>query len=542
MGYKFWERYGSDILWLAAIILCGLKLTQYLPEIIDYPISDEGAYLQDGLDIPTKGVKPVYWGSLYNIWYYVGSLFISDKIALFYAHVKFITIGVPFLFYILLRIIGCSSIVSFIATFFYLISFGNLYIFHKGNHTALFLMLLVLVLGYKLHRNFHFWLLASLAILVSAFIRPELFIAFWFTSAWYVYLLLKSDMQRTKKGLVLLAVCISVFYFSRLMFAHQNRSFYTFQSNFPVNWVKWNNIKLDPDQNNAMLFKQAFGDATTIGGAFKNNPNIFIKNMLWNIKGMGENYLKLGITHFNLILPPTTRKNTFIEGVLVMALVVIFLFLRIRKTFNLRNIIKENSRWLWFSGLLLVPCIIANVLFYPRFNYIVLPIFLSFLLFPLLFFKTSVYTLSKLRLSALAILLFVFMPSPSTGNNWYFAQQEKQNNFDKTPVKNCVEAINALPLKHPVVGFIAEKALYQYTDKLVNSASVFHDGITFDDFLRENKIEIFVVSDLLMANNITNQIVGFHEFIEHPEAHNFKKFQVKNTTTYLLVNADALAE
>ena len=536
---KFWQRYGTDVLWLTAILLCGLKFTQDLSLIIDYPISDEGAYLQDGLDIPTKGIKPVYWGSLYNIWYYIGSLFIPEKIALFYAHVKFITIGIPFLFYILLRIIGISPLVSFITAFLYLISFSNLYIFHKGNHTALFLMLLIMVCGYRMHRNIHFWLLAGISILLSAFIRPELFIAFWFVIAWYIYLLLKSDTIKTQKWIILIVVLVSTFYFSRLMFADQNRSFYTFQSNFPVNWVKWNNINLDPDQNNAMLFKQAFGDANTIGKALKNNPAIFFKNILWNIEGMGENFMKLGITHFNIVLPATQRKYTFIEGVIFVFLIGVLAFLANRNR-NLFSKSLEKIRWLWLSLLLFIPCVIANVLFYPRFNYIMLPIFLLFLIIPMIFFKDIKIKISGITIAGIIILVYLFTPVPSSGNTWYFAQAEKNNNLDKTPVKNCVEAINALPLKHPVVSFLAEKAIYQYSDKLINGVTIFYDGIPVEDFIKSNNLELIVMSNLLMTNNMVNQIGGFNEFIMNPEKLKFKKINIENTSNYLLVSNNAL--
>ncbi len=541
MLLRFWQRYGTDILWLAALVFCGLKFTNHLPQIIDYPISDEGAYLQDGLDIPTNGVKPVYWGSLYNIWYYLGSLIIPDKIALYYAHLKLITIGIPFLFYILLRIIGLSPLVSFITAFLYLISFGNLYIFHKGNHTALFLMLLILVPGYKLHKGIHFWLLAAISILVSAFIRPELFIAFWLVMAWYIYLLIRSASSKTTIAIITILCLASTIYFSRLMFGNQNRSFYTFQSNFPVNWVKWNNINLDPDQNNAMLFKQAFGDATTIGEAFKNNPSIFLKNIIWNIGGMAENYVKLGITHFNVLIPATTRRSTFIESMIIFIFLCVLALMKNRKN-KMRFIITENARWLWFAFLLLIPCTIANVLFYPRFNYIMLPIFLSFLLFPLLFFRNASINLSRYTVLGIILLAFAFMPVPSRGNTWYFAPAGKNNNLDKTPVKNCVEAINTLPLKRPVVSFLSEKAIYQYTDKLINGVNVFHEGISIEDFIQKNNLELLVVSDLFLSNNIVNQVSGFMEFLAHPEKYNFRRVNIKDTTNYLLVSNEALME
>lgn len=379
----------TDLLCVLAIVLCGIKFMQHIPELVDYPISDEGAYLQDGLDIPRNGIKPACWGSLYNIWYYAGSLLISDKIALYYTHVKLITLGIPLLLFALLRILGCTPLVSFITAFAYLLSFGNLYIFHKGNHTALFLMLLVLVLGYRLHSGIHFWLLASASVLLSAFIRPELFIAFWLCMGWYLYLLLKSTLSVKTKTLITLSCIIATAYFSNLMFAGQNRSFYTFRSNFPVNYVLWNHLTLDPDQNNEMLFRQAFGDANSIGGAFKNNPKLFIKNIVWNISGMGLNYVKLGIPHFNVLLPPTTRRNTLIEGLLFLCALGAWAVYKNRKMFSWKEALQQNARWLWFSLLMGVPCVVANVLFYPRFNYIMLPIFLSFVLVPLVFFRKT---------------------------------------------------------------------------------------------------------------------------------------------------------
>ncbi len=537
---KFWHRYGTDVVWLSALLLCGLKFTHHLPQIIDYPISDEGAYLQDGLDIPLKGVKPVYWGSLYNIWYYIGSLLIPDKIMLYYAHLRLLTIGIPFLLYILLRIIGISPAVSFTSAFLYLLSFGNLYIFHKGNHTALFLMLVVLVCGYRLHHKIHFWLLAAMAILMSAFIRPELFMAFWLAISVYVFLILKSNLIKIKKLIIVITILLSTFYLSRLMFAHQNRSFYTFQSNFPVNWVKWTNSNLDPDQNNSLLFKQAFGNATTIGQAFESNPSLFFKNILWNIRGMGENYIKLGLTHFNILLPATRRSFTFIEGMIFTLILLVLTWKAHRKNKDLVLKIKENARWFLFSCFLGVPCLITNMLFYPRYNYIMLPVFLTFLLFPILFLKNPEKTLSYSKMIGIILLLFALTPSPTLGNNWYFAPVERNNNFDKTPVKNCVEAINALPLKYSVVSFIAEKATFQYTSKLINGVSIFHDGISVEEFIRANKIELVVVSNLLLTNNMVNEIVGFPSFIAHPEAYSFKQLPIRNTTTYLLVSQSAL--
>lgn len=539
---KFWQLHSIDMLWLITLLLCGLKFTQYLPSIIDYPISDEGAYLQDGLDIPLNGVKPVYWGSLYNIWYYIGSWFIPDKIVLFYAHVKFITIGIPLLFFILLRQIGLSPWVSFITSFLYLISFGNLYIFHKANHTALFLMLVVLVLGYKLHQSKHFWLLASVSILVSAFIRPELFIAFWFAIGYYIFLTLKSEGSLINKIATVISLALVTIFLSTLMFGHETRSFYTFQQNFSANWVKWNQIDLDPDQNSVLIFKTAFGDVNSISEAIKSNPSLFIKNCGWNISGFGENYLKLGFTHFNILLPPTERAYTLWEALLLLLPMIALAWIYHPKKLSLKKVISENSSWLLFSAMLLVPSLAINILFFPRFNFIVLPIFLTFFLTPLLIFKNIKWSPPRLSIIAIAILFLVFVPVPGKGDNWYFAPLKKNNNLDKTPVKNTVEAIQQLPLKHAVVSFLAEKAIYQYTDKLINGAFSFHQGIRIDEFIEENKIGLFVISDVLLTNNMVNDITGFNALLEDPEQFHFRKISIENSSNYLLVRMDELNE
>lgn len=541
MGALLRKPFFIDVLCIVVILLCGWKFTQHLPELVDYPISDEGAYLQDGLDIPKNGIKPACWGSLYNIWYYAGSLLISDKIALYYAHVKLITLGIPVLLFLLLRIVGCSALVSLITAFAYLLSFGNLYIFHKGNHTALFLMLLVLVLGYRWHRSIHFWLLASASVLLSAFIRPELFIAFWLTMGWYLYLLMKSSRTRTVKAAIAMACVIATVYFSNLMFAGQNRSFYTFRSNFPVNYVKWNHITLDPDQNNELLFREAFGDATTIGGAMRNNPRIFFKNIVWNVGGMCMNYAKLGLSHFNIFLPAETRRSTFIEGLLFMAALTVYIWYRNRKSISWKTFLQENARWLWFSFLLLIPCVVANVLFYPRFNYIMLPIFLSFVLVPVLFFRKTSKPVSWFTITLVSVLLFMLTPSPGLAGNWYFAATETGSNLEKTPVKNAVEAIEALPLKKkPCVSFIAEKAMYQYSDRILNTTGNYHPGMSVEELIAENDLSLVVVSRVLLTNDIVNQIPGFQNFIIHPEPYKFRRFEIKNSASYLLVREDML--
>ncbi len=541
MLFTLWKRYGSDLLWIAAIVCCGLKFTQHIPEIIDYPISDEGSYLQDGLDIPANGVKPLYWGSLYNVWYYIGSLLIPNKIALFYAHVKFITVGLPFLFYILLRQIGRSSVVSFSAAFLYLISFGNLFVFHKGNHTALFLMLLIIVCGYRWHKMIHFWLLIAISILLSAFIRPELFIAFYLAIAWYIYLLLKSNLSQPKKYLIIGILLFSSFYFSRIMFADQDRSLYTFRQNFSMNWVNWNNLAIDPDQNNEMLFHQAFGDAKSISQAFKCNPGLFIKHLVWNIKNFGQNYIKLGVTHFNIFLPDTKRTYTLLEGLLTMLIIALTAFMANRKTQKITNSIKANRRWLWLSFFLFIPSMITNILFYPRFNFIVLPLFLTYMIIPIVFFQTVRFDFSKLKIGIIILFLYLITPSPSFGNNWYFSPAGR-GNLNKTPIKLCVEKIESLPLKHACVSFIAEKAIYQYSTRLINGVSIYHDGISIQDFIGQNRLELLVVSKTLLSNNIVNGIVGFHNFISHPELLNFRKVEIANSDVYLLVSEEALRE
>lgn len=539
---KFWQLHSIDILWLITLLLCGLKFTQYLPNIIDYPISDEGAYLQDGLDIPLNGVKPLYWGSLYNIWYYVGSWIIPDKILLFYTHVKFITCGIPLLLFILLRQMGVSPWVSFITSFLYLISFGNLYIFHKANHTALFLMLVVLVLGYKFHHSIHFWLLVSISILLSAFIRPELFIAFWFAMGYYLFLIFKSKIALTNKLAVTIPLFLITIYLSTLMFGHETRSFYTFQQNFSANWVQWNQVDLDPDQNSVLIFKTAFGEVNSISEAIKSNPSLFIKNCEWNIWGFGTNYMKLGFTHFNIFLPASERAYTLWEAMIMLLPLLAWGWIYFSRNSSFKKVIKENSRWLLFSAMLLVPSLAINILFFPRFNFIVLPIFLTFLLIPLLIFKSVKWHPSKLTAIAIAILFFVFVPVPGKGDNWYFAPLKKNNNFDKTPVKNTVEAIQQLPLKHAVVSFLAEKAIYQYTDKLINGAYKFHQGIRIDEFIDENNIGLFVISDVLLTNNLVNEITGFHALLQDPEQFHFRKIPIENSSNYLLVRIDELNE
>lgn len=538
---KFIEKYRVDFFFVLLLLLCGIKFTSNISTFIDLPYSDEGSYLEDAVRAPENGFKPAYWGTLYTFWYYCLLLIFKNAVTAFYTNVTLLTLFPTLLLYVFLRINKVSATKSLLAAFMYLISFNNLYVFHKGNQFAYSILLVGLCTASYFRRHPIFFFILALFVFIISFARPEMVLAFYMLSLAYVFVHFKSTVRLhwfTWKPVLFstLLVVLSVIAWQALL-KNESRSYYTFSSNFPVNWVQWNNLSLDPDQNHQMLTQEAFGDAKTLGQALNNNPRAFCKHVLYNFKTFIEVFIRLFFCHFNLILPASNRFFTLLEGLLIALLAVAVLYKNRDKMPEFRSQLNEHKWFLVSVAIMLVPCGVANFIFYPRFNYVLLPVNFSFLVIGVLFLANWKPSTTKLVYMPILSLLLL-AATPTLSSNWYFASADKQNNADKTTLKNIVDIIDNLNLQQPTKIFVAEKSIFLYNSKLENIDCYYskQDFPTFKSLVDGCNIKIIVVTNYLLSNQMVREMHGFDDYLKNPSDFGFEKIPVPNSSSFLLVH------
>lgn len=163
---------------LYVLLLLGIawRITQGLEQHMDILFWDEANYLNRGLWMFDR--IPKVWGPTYSAWYKLLSIFESDKVALYYLNYRVMTAGTVLAAFFFLSVCGVRQWIAFLLSASLLFSAYNLPVWPKISHYCI-----LLVMGAAIAGSFTRDILArsclfSLGLLIAAYARPELFLAF----------------------------------------------------------------------------------------------------------------------------------------------------------------------------------------------------------------------------------------------------------------------------------------------------------------------------------------------------------------------------
>lgn len=533
----------SKFLLFIFLILCSLKLTYCLQDIMDVLLYDESTYLYNGYKLKESGLPPAEYAPLYAIWYNFLSKIQPDKIQLFYLNQKILTIIPVLLLFLTLNKLRVNPLIAFTSSYIYLIAMGNLYYYIKPSHFAIQIILLFFLLSLFIKSDILKLLINSLGLLLATYSRPDYFLSFIiliFIS--FVYTYIGYSQKKLNKSFVIVLILFLFLYITIFkIFGNPlggNRSFTAFMQHFSINYCYWTKSSLKPTIDFIEVQKKVFKESRTILQAFSNNPKWFIIHILTNILRYPLNFFDTLFAHFNILIPPKNLFMTTLEGLLFLVCGFVLL-IKNRKFINFKNI---DNNLLIFLCVVAFPAIVSSLIIFPKIHYLLIHTII-FLIIISKIFPENILILN-IRKSIFIGIIFLLL-TPTLQKNyyytWYYSPEELRN---KTVLPNLqtIQKIQNLNInsKKQVNLLEAEGGYYIYLGENFKRIAEYEKLEPFDVFINKHKINMIVVSNEMLSDIRFKDDNIFKAFLNNYQQYDFSQFFIKRTSRILFVRNDLL--
>ncbi|MEO5361167.1 MAG: hypothetical protein H7843_12090 [Nitrospirota bacterium] len=530
----------ADIAMVFAIVLAGVKLTYGLERFLDIGLYDESVYLYKGVMLASLGIPPPDSGPLYKAWYWFLSLFINDNIKLYYLNYRIMSIAPTVLFYCLLRTYRTPIAVSLGITFFYLISMGNLAVWPKPSHFALAMALAMFTIKRHIHSSSTSALFLAVGTLLMSYARPEFFMSYVLFIGFYIaYALVKRHTMVWKKDIkaLILVIVLSLSLFLLIGVpgsGENNRSWNAFGQHFSLNLSKWERIDKNTWTDWESIVKTPFGSANSVAGAFVNNPAAVIKHVAYNVIGLLNTLFGVFLMHFNIILPTRTGSKFVMEGYMLAALLIgAGIYYRKPLAQNFRENFSESKIIILFSSFICLPSLISLIIIYPRYHYaLIVGVFMAFTAAVVFGPKAAPQDKADKKALISYALLFVFL-TPYSCPNPHFSYSSGNGQLQNV---ETIRLITALNISRPVNMLEAEGGVSFYLGHNYAWIADWSKDTGFYQFLKDNAINMIVLSDALYRDTRFASDTQWLEFLLNAQNYGFIKVNIPGTTRQLLVH------
>lgn len=511
-----------DLVIVILILIASLKLTFGLENIFDIELWDESNYLYRGVKLVIEGGTTA-WSPLYSLWYYLISLFQPDRVNLFYLNYKLMIILPPILTYILLRKNKAPIYLSLIVSFFLLASYALIFISVRVSHLALILILVTLILISFTNSFFRASLLASFGALGVSYIRPEYFLTYVLLLLILTITIAFAYKKLSRDQLTSLIVFVSssiLLLFILGIPTSGDRSMIAFGQHFSLNWTQWTDSKLNPFSDWQIIISENFGAAQNIFEAFRNNPSMFLRHIIYNLRETMPH-------HFFPLLVPIFPLGNFFKTV---GILLIFGFL-IRNISHIHKNLIEYRKFLFFAGLFLLPELISVALIYPRDHYLLLPFVLIIIVVATLVGSHPLEEESIIYIFItilLGLLLIVITPTFSAQTTTF------------KPNLTTIRTIQSLNIKKPVNLLENGGGYYIYLSDNFRWVTSFDKSESFNIFLLDKKINMIVVNKPLSIDTHFRYDREWKQFLKNYAEFDFTQIDIPNSENVILVKDDLL--
>ena len=503
---------------LAALGTCyALHITAHL----DLGLYDETAYLQRGLDIPTRGLPSADMAPVYALWYWMLSLFTNDPSTLYFTNYGVTMVLFPLMFFGFLRGAGTGRAASLIVALCMIPTTLNVQNWPRVSIVALIILLAAIWAGSRIRDRDRSFAATILITLIATFLRPEFLLSVVLLLCIWLYVFIRGRTRPTAgQGVTVLVtlICMGLLFWCFGDPLAKGRSMIAFGQHYALNWVKANGSGLDPWTNWEQIVASDLGHAQTFSQAFVNAPG----KVLWHI-GMNVSGVLSGAA--KLVLPAGTRAGRFTIPLLAITLLVILLLnkntLRLRLTLLKRPI----AMILAMSA----PPLASVLLIHPREHYLLFPVcFFLALLIAAAYPRAARTSFSWPGMLPLLMLVAVF-----------FSVQVAQER-STAPVLNTVQAINALNVIADIDLLDADGGYGVYLNKPSRRHIAQEKTTGFAALLKERSIDLIVASPRLMNDQRYRGDPEWEQFFSGAYAPAFRRVPVPGTETTLFVAEKAL--
>lgn len=518
----FWR----DVTLALVLLAAGLKFTSGVENALDIGAFDESYYLHHGVTLGENGLPRASWGPLYAVWYRALSGVQPDRVGLYYLNCRVLTIALPLLLYAVLRRLRLSGGAPAWIAFFFLICSANLPSFPKPSHFALVLILLSLILAMRKGKTpDRRW--ASVGALVAAYVRPEFFLTFVLMVLLWSREVLVSD-RRFREGAGLgTVVGLSLLLLFTLGFpvgGDDGRDFVAFGQHFALNWTRWTGSSLNPWTEWEAIVSRNFGDAHSLAGAFRSNPQAFVKHALSNLANTPRELLAQFSYHANVLLP-NSPGSAKVERFALLGLAAFCLF-RAGRGVGWRRALETQGTLLALLACYLVPSFLSTMLIHPRSHYLLTPgvlIVLGAGAFLSDREEREVPTgWARIALTG-ALMLFLTPRVPALPP-------------EGRPNANTAAFIRSLGIGKETPFLEAEGGCGLYLDDRFRRVAASRKRSDFAAFLKGEGIAMVIVTDRLKDDPGFREDGTWRAFLDHPEASGYAVMKVPDANRQVIVD------
>lgn len=546
-----------DFIAVFCIIATGILVLKGFSERVDINLTDDTGYLAIGLMLPKLFLAG--FGPLYSIMYKVLKQFTDDTVQIYDIAMHLMYILPPVTAYLMMRFAGLRTFWALLISTGFLLS-PNIISFitwSKISHYTITIVMLWAILATRIKTTFS--LLFSLVVLTFflGYIRPESHLSWYISSVVFIgYWIWKVPNKYERQSLtkiipvagllgifILLTLGGSVHPVDKINLLVNpmagGRSNIAFAQQFSYNYCEWNGLNNFEWIQWRDYSKSNFGEFTTLGEAFKNNPSVFIQHIFYNIQ---QYIIKFFTGVQSIFFPPAVFKwSSIISSVLFLVLIAGRVFY-----------VGIGNWWMQFkilfckygfivAGLTIIaiPSVVASVVFYTREHYLLLVMPLVLFLIALIFIpqKSEKDTTPRIvhSVSFFALIIFILIIRPSLSDYRTFDVWEE---YTYPSNRKTIEAIKAMNFTQDIHEIDHEGGFAMYAGKNFRWVNLINkEEESYKEFQEKYTPNFYYVTKALLSNRFLTEDPYFMDVIEHPENHGLHRVDLqKENKGYLLVH------
>jgi len=528
------------LIYLAIIILLGIKQLKGFEHYLDISFFDESEYIKKGVLLH----KHIYndWGPSYNLWYYLLNHITHDATKVFYLNYILLMISLPCLLFLLLVRFNIRQELALLFSLSLLMNGLLLSNFTYVSHFCTCIILLGFLISTYTKKNEIKAVVLFTSFYICMYARPEFLLTV--ISVFIIWLIILFKQKRITANPVYLATFSVIFglylIFGFLSFNAQgiDRSYFAFMQHFITNYIVWH-------RNTVALidFKHLdiFHGATTMFQCMTHNPGMFFKHVGTNML----NYvLTLNLTIEKLMFPSSIFHFLGkIKHALYGFFIIYFCYLIIKKKglLPIKNFFVNHS----FTSLLLLATFIwsfFSIFFiFPEKHYIIIQISWWILIICLVINDKTKWLSKSYIFIPILIIIGVLMPGAKEVGffDYSVADNHKQPNLKTIHYlikNNTHKPVHLLTTETGFEAYLPDNYKEKFTpDKDIEP---YIHGKDFDlyKFLNDYKINAVFMNEKMIKILGTDGGAQGDSLLLHPETAGFYKQEIDSSLkTYLLL-------
>jgi len=544
--YSIFRKLSPDLILICFLMIASIKFTYGLENVMDIRLFDESSYLYGGVNLAERGFPAAQLAPLYAIWYYLLSLFMKNNVQLYYLSYKILVSCTTLAFYVYLRRVGIVPFVSVVAAFLYLIS-KNCFVWPYVTLFALLVLLLFLILASFVRLEESYYWVVGLGILMISFIRPEYFISFILFCLVFLFLILKklkSGLLRPKLALSKVVIILSILLILTHMFgmpgSSGSRKWWAFGQHFSLNFVRWNNLSINPWTNWPEIVKSVFGEANTIIDAARSNRKEFVRHISHNAIRYPRASIKLLLIGPYWVTPLFGKLINRTE-LLFFIIIALGLFIK-RKNIAKISCGKTVKHLTAVAVVIAMPAFLSATFIYPRDHYLIIQGMMAMALFSY-FVSVVIVNTGKEKMGVVASLLIGLLilsltPIPESG--WSLTGSKQRGTQRVLKNRSIIKFIQSLGVVQRVNMLEASGRYNYYSGDNYYRVAEYSKKEPFYDFIQTQQINMIVITKSLKKDTRFVNDDEFKLFLKNPQKLNFVKLEIPDTGAYLLVKDELL--